>query len=144
MIGGLVLLESNGLLQLLGSALTFGLMQSQPAFLEFLGRVLVVFCFNEAVAQGLGLATKGILLKSLRAHALMLVVAVAAVLGFPIAAIGSGTTVASWPMAVQPLAVVATTALSQAGLWAEAYLITGMIMDAIHGQAPSREWLLGF
>ena len=30
-----------------------------------------------------------------------------------------------------------TTILSQAGLWAEAYLVTGMLMDAIHGQAPS-------
>src|SRR5205807_2641619 len=32
---------------------------------------------------------------------------------------------------------VLTTVVSQAGLWAEAYLITGMVLDAIHGQAPS-------
>ena len=40
-------------------------MEAQPAILEFLGRVIVVFCFNEAVAQGLGMATKGSLLTSL-------------------------------------------------------------------------------
>jgi cyclic beta-1,2-glucan synthetase len=37
------------------------------------------------------------------------------------------------------IATLATTILSQAGLWAEAYLITGMALDAIHGRAPSRD-----
>ena len=40
-------------------------------------------------------------------------------------------------------AVVAATVLSQAGLWAEAYLLTGMVIDAIHGTAPSRESTVG-
>ena len=35
------------------------------------------------------------------------------------------------------MVTVLTTMLSQAGLWAEAHLVTGMIMDSIHGQAPS-------
>lgn len=142
-VGGLVMLESSGLLQSLGMGLTLGVVKEQPAFLEFLGRVLVVFCFNEAVAQGLGLATKGSILTALRAHASMLAVAAAAVLAFPIAAAGSGATVAAWPTVLRVIAVVATTVLSQAGLWAEAYLITGMIMDAIHAQPPSGESAIG-
>ena len=43
---------------------------------------------------------------------------------------------AAWPGLLRLVATVLTTMLSQAGLWAEAYLVTGMIMDAIHGQAP--------
>ncbi|MFL6692338.1 MAG: sugar phosphate nucleotidyltransferase, partial [Ramlibacter sp.] len=35
------------------------------------------------------------------------------------------------------------TILSQAGLWAEVYLITGMVMDALHGQAPTAETASG-
>ncbi|HEX9354612.1 MAG TPA: hypothetical protein VF933_12460, partial [Streptosporangiaceae bacterium] len=35
------------------------------------------------------------------------------------------------------LAVVGTAMLSQAGLWAEVYLITALVLDAIHGRAPS-------
>ena len=136
-VGGLVLLESAGLMQSLGTGLTLGLLEAQPGVVEYLGRVFVLFCFNEAVAQGLGLAMRGSLLKSPRAHAAMLAVAIAAVGAFWIAALGSGATVAAWPMAARLLAVVLTTVLSQAGLWAEAYLITGMLMDAIHGQAPS-------
>ena len=50
-VGGLVLLESNGLLQSLGTGLTFGLIGAQSSLLEFFGRVVVVFCFNEAVAR---------------------------------------------------------------------------------------------
>ena len=138
-VGGLVLLESTSLLQSLGSGLTFGLLEGQPAVLGFLGRVIVIFGFNEAVTQGLRLATKGSILTSLRAHASMLAVAIAAVAAFPIAALGSGPAVAAWPMAVRLFPVVATTVLSQAGLWAEAYLVTGMLLDAIHGLAPSAD-----
>ena len=73
----------------------------------------------------------------------MLAVAIAAVAAFPIAALGSGATVAAWPIAQRLVATVLTTMLSQAGLWAEAYLVTGMIMDAIHGQAPSGDSVSG-
>ncbi|MGD0044559.1 MAG: hypothetical protein ABSE84_29840, partial [Isosphaeraceae bacterium] len=136
-VGGLVLLESGSLARSLGNGLTIGLLEAQPSVLEFLGRVFVLFCFNEAVALGLGLTTTGSLLKSPRAHASMLAIAIAAVAAFPIAALGSGATVAAWPIALRLVAAVLTTVLSQAGLWAEAYLVTGMLMDAIHGQAPS-------
>jgi cyclic beta-1,2-glucan synthetase len=138
-IGGLTLLESGGLLQALGGALAAGTLMSRPLALEFLGRVFVIFCFNEAVANGLALATKRSPLESKRAHLSLLVVAAAAISAAGIASLGSRATVASWPAVVRLFATVITTVLSQAGLWAEAYLITGMAMDAIHGHAPSRD-----
>ena len=137
-VGGLVLLESGRLMQSLGSVLTAGLVTSEPAALEFLGRVVVVFCFNLAVAQGLGMATTRKGLRSVRAHTLLLVVAAAVVASPRVATFGSGATVAAWPSVLRLIAMVLTAMLSQAGLWAEAYLVTGMIMDAIHGQAPTR------
>src|SRR5262249_20222928 len=138
-IGGLTLLESDALLQSLGGALTAGALARKPDALAFLGRVFVLFCFNEAVANGLGMATKGTLLKSVRAHLALLAVAVGAISAPWVAYLGSSPTVASWPAVARPCATVLTTILSQAGLWAEAYLITGLAMDAIHGQAPSRD-----
>ena len=137
-IGGLTLLESGGLLQDLGGVLTVGAITAWPAVRDFVGRVFVIFCFNEAVANGLGLATKRTPLKSLNAHMAMLTVAAAVVAAPWVAGFGSGTTVASWPILLRLIATVVTTILSQAGLWAEAYLITGMAMDAIHHQEPSR------
>ena len=67
----------------------------------------------------------------------MLAVAVAAVVAPWAATLGSGPTLAASPALPRFAAVLLTTMLSQAGLWAEAYLVTGMIMDAIHGKAPS-------
>ena len=113
------------LLRILGDGLTAGALATSPAVAEFVGRVLVVFCFNEAVAAGLGLATEGRLLRSPAAHLAMLAVAIAAVAAPWVAALGSGAAVASWPVAQRWIATVLTTILSQAGLWAEAYLVTG-------------------
>jgi cyclic beta-1,2-glucan synthetase len=138
-IGGLTLLESGGLLQDLGSGLSAGLVAALPPVADYVGRVFVIFCFNEVVAAGISLATKRTLLNSFTARLTMLVVAASAVASPWIAAWGSGATVASWPVVGRLLAIVLTTMFSQAGLWGEAYLITGMAMDAIHGKAPSRD-----
>ena len=138
-VGGLTLLESDGLLQALGGTLTAGALASRPEARAFVGRVVVIFCFNEAVANGLRLATKRAPLKSLRAHVSLVVVAIAAISAPWVASLGSGPAVASWPAGMRLFATIVTTVLSQAGLWAEAYLITGLAMDAIHGQAPSRD-----
>src|SRR5262249_19099421 len=48
-VGGLTLLESAGLLQSLGGYLAAETLGGWPAAREFLGRVFVIFCFNEAV-----------------------------------------------------------------------------------------------
>jgi len=137
-VGGLVLLASPDLLRGLGGAFAGWALAARPDALVFVGRVLVIFGFNEVVADGLGLATKGGPLRTLRARVSLLAVAVAAVAAPWVAAYGSGARVASWPVAARWVATVLTTMLSQGGLWAEVYLITGLVMDAVHGLAPSR------
>ncbi|WP_435015629.1 GH36-type glycosyl hydrolase domain-containing protein [Tundrisphaera sp. TA3] len=137
-LGSLVLLSTGGLVSDLGSLLSAGSLADRPELLASLGRVAVLFGFNEAVAFGLGMATRGHGLRSLRGHLGLLAVAVLAVVAPHVADFGSGAWVASysawgrWPLAV------ATAALSQAGLWAEVYLVTGLLTDAIGGVAPSR------
>jgi cyclic beta-1,2-glucan synthetase len=123
-VGGLLLLRSDALLQS-----TFGNV--------FAARVLVVFLFNEIVANALSAATGRGPVRSIRAHAVMLAVAAVVIAAPEIAAKGSSKTVASLPEWLRLVVAVATAILSQAGLWAEVYLITGMLMDAIHGRAPS-------
>ena len=104
---------------------------------DFLGRVLLVFVFNEAVAHGLALATRRPAVRPLRSH-LWLAAAAAAVIGAPsIADWGSGALAASLPSVPRTLLVVATTMLSQAGLWAEVYLVTGMLLGALDGRASA-------
>jgi len=137
-VGLLLLLGSNQLLAALGLGLTAGNAVGEPRLLTMLGRVLVVFSFNELVANGLGLATKRTLLRSFSAHLALLAVAITVVIAPWIAAWGSNTTVASLPPALRLISTVLATVLSQAGLWAEVYLVTGMVMDALHGKAPSR------
>jgi cyclic beta-1,2-glucan synthetase len=143
-VGGLLLLASGPLLQQLGSALTSEVLGAWPAVLRSVGAVCVLFCFNEVVANCLSVATGHTLLRSVRAHGVLLAVAAAAVAAPWVAAWGSGVpvegtgvTVADAPPALRFLAAVATAMLSQAGLWAEVYLFTALVLDAIHGRAPS-------
>jgi cyclic beta-1,2-glucan synthetase len=138
-VGGLLVLEADALAKSLGSTLTAGALAGWPAAAGFVGRTVALFLVNELVANALALATKRTLLRSALAHLTLLAVAVAAVAGPWVASFGSGATVASWPALARLVAVVASTAVSQAGLWGEAYLLTGLVLDAIRGAAPSRD-----
>ncbi len=97
-VGWLLLLESDGLVRQIGDAITGGSFAAHPDAAAFVGRVVVVFSFNEIVANALGLATRRWPLRSLRDHLAMLAVAVAAVAGPWVAAFGSGATVAISPV----------------------------------------------
>ncbi len=133
-LGSLVLLSTPGMMQGLGTIAGADLPEIQQA----LGRLVVLFLFNEALAQGLSLSTKRKAMASIPAHLALLLVAVAAVAGPYVADYGSGAEAANWGPWGRLAIAVATTALSQAGLWGEVYLVTGLLMDAIHGSAPSR------
>src|SRR5207302_1617908 len=84
----------------------------------------------EVVAHGLSLATKRSLLRPPKAHLALFLVAAAVIAAPGIAADGSGATVASWPAGLRLIAVVVTAMLSQAGPWAEGYLVTGPVLYA--------------
>ncbi|MFO0810750.1 MAG: hypothetical protein U0746_19140 [Gemmataceae bacterium] len=124
-VGSLLLLRADPLMQILGAGYIFG------------GRVVVLFAFNAIVANALSVATTRKPLRSLTAYLTPLSVAAAAAAGPPIADYGAGSDVAAWPFALRPLAAIVTAMLSQAGLWAEVYLVTGLLMDALYGRAPS-------
>src|SRR5215470_13525103 len=137
-VGGLTLLGSPELLRAMGRAAVGGALASQQALLESIGQAVVLFCFNVLVANTLALATMGTRLRSARAHLVLLAIASGATIAPWIASYGSSASIASLPAVPRALATVLATMLSQAGLWAEAYLITGLVLDAIYRKAPSQ------
>ncbi len=136
-VGSLVLLESTDLLERLAGGMTAGLLAGWPAVVETFGAMLVVFGFNEAVAHGIALATGRRGVRAAQTHLWLAATAAAVVVAPWIADLGSGALAASLPSPVRWFAVVLTTVLSQAALWAEVYLITGLVLDGIRGQGPS-------
>jgi cyclic beta-1,2-glucan synthetase len=143
LVSGLLLLASDRLPQTLGQDITLSGLTAWPVALAFLGRVLLLFCFNEAVANGLALATKRTVLKSWRAHLSIFLVSVAAIIAPRIADYRWSAMLASYHGLIRLAATLLATIASQAGLWAEVYLITGMVLDAIHGIAPNHASVRG-
>ncbi|MBL7157689.1 MAG: hypothetical protein ISS92_05995, partial [Candidatus Omnitrophica bacterium] len=133
----LLLLQNAALLQTLSNTVSAGLLASWPVILEMIGRVLVVFGFNEAVANGIGLVTKKRLLRTSKAHIFIFFVSLGVVISPLIADLGSTAAVASMPVVVRTIIILLTTMFSFAGLWGEIYLITGMALDAGHRTEPS-------
>ncbi len=111
--------------------------EQNPILFQTLRNILIVFVFNEAIANGIGLAARRQLVKGLRAHLMLLAVAASVIIAPMIAAIGSGQTIAGWSTAPRIVIAILTTVVSQAGIWMEAYLLTGMLMDGIHGKPPA-------
>jgi cyclic beta-1,2-glucan synthetase len=135
-VGSLLVLETERLVQILGNAVTGGALAGEPAA-AFVGRVAVVFCFNEAVANGPGLTMRRTPLRSVKGHLTLFATALAAVTAPLVAASGSGAAVAAGPAALRSLVAVLSTMVSQAALWAEAYLLTGLLIDAFGAKPPT-------
>ena len=139
--GALVLLASDarGLAGQLGGWIALGTLVNDPGISESIGRVVILWGFNEAIAAGLGLATKGKISGSIRLHLILLGASVVAVAAPWVADYGSSDDVAGWSRWTRPLVTVLAAAVSQAGLWAEVYLVTGLLLDAVAGFAPTGE-----
>ncbi|MEI8207405.1 MAG: hypothetical protein WCG03_11045, partial [Kiritimatiellales bacterium] len=54
-----------------------------------------------------------------------------------VADFGSSASIASLPALLRPVVIVLATMVSQAPLWGIVYLFTGLILGAMHGNAPS-------
>ncbi len=134
--GSLVLLASPGLIRQLGGWLAGG---GSGELGEIIARALVLFGFNLVAAQGLGLASKGRGVGSIRAIAAFAGVAIVAAAGPWVADLGAGARVAAWPGWARALGSVGATMGSQVGLWAEVYLVTGLCLDTLRGYAPNGE-----
>ena len=137
LLGWLLLLEDVTIVQTLINTITGGILAAWPTIVELVGRLLVIFLFNEAVTNGICLATKRKILKAPKAHMFILFVSLGVVIAPLIADLGSTRAVALLPMALRAIVVILTTMFSFAGLWGEVYLITGMALDAGQRREPS-------
>ena len=138
----LLLLESPSLLETLANTVTFGIWMYWSVILENIGRLLVIFGFNEAVANGISLSIRERPLRTWKAHISVFLVSVGVVAAPLIADAGSTAAVAALPEFVRAIVCIFTSMLSFGGLWAEVYLITGMLLDSGKLIAPSADGLL--
>ncbi|OGR83510.1 MAG: hypothetical protein A2636_02480 [Elusimicrobia bacterium RIFCSPHIGHO2_01_FULL_64_10] len=137
LFGWLLILENADLLQILANSMSGGTFAAWPAIQEGLGRLIVMFGFNEAAVNGICLATRGEPLKSTKSHLMVFFVSLAVTASPSIADLGSTARVAMLPDPLRAAGAVLAAMFSQAGLWAEVYLMTGAILDGTQGLAPS-------
>ncbi|MCX5666839.1 MAG: hypothetical protein NTY34_00780, partial [Candidatus Omnitrophica bacterium] len=139
LINWLLLVGNANLLQSALNSITAQALSSLPVVSDTLGRIIVVFVFNEAMINGVSFATSGRLVKTLKAHLFALFVSISVVAAPLIADAGSSQAVASLPPILGAIISIITTMLSYAGLWGQVYLITGMILDGVKRIAPSKD-----
>ncbi|MDP8263102.1 MAG: hypothetical protein P9M13_07355 [Candidatus Ancaeobacter aquaticus] len=125
------------------NSVTGNILAAQPIIMTILGRLFVVFIFNEIFVNSMSLATTGKLMKDVKGHIIMFLVALYVSCGSLIADFGSTEAVSMFPLPLMALAVIVASALSFGGLWAEVYLITGVALDGGKRNAPSGTSLLG-
>jgi cyclic beta-1,2-glucan synthetase len=135
----LLLLQSPVMLESIGRFFAFGAVRT-PEALQWMGKAAVLIIINEAVANGLILLLAGRLLNDARMHALLLASALFSSATPAIAGLGSGAAVAALPSAIGTLAAIAAATISQAGLWGQTFLLTGLIMDSLHSKHPAWYW----
>lgn len=135
----ILLLQNVSIPHMLGDMLTFNLLSAWPVVSDIVGRLAIIFIFNEIVTNMISIAIDGRVLKTLKAHLFTFFVSLAISVSPDIADLGSTKLIASLPVLFRALASIITTMLAYAGLWGEVYLITGMILDGIKRVAPSRE-----
>ncbi|MFT5129322.1 MAG: cellobiose phosphorylase, partial [Rhodothermales bacterium] len=101
------------------------------------GRIIAICAFNLIVGNGLSLFAKRRLLRCAKTYKVLLLVGVATILGPHIA--DAGSQAMEVPAIVRLPIIVLATILSQIPLWAEVYLITGLLIDAMRGAAPDAD-----
>ncbi len=102
-----------------------------------------LFIVNELVANAFALLNRRRLVPGLSVHGWLALPALAVVLAPTVADLGSGAMVAHWPSLLRSLAAVLCTMVSQAALWAEAFLLTGLLLDGMRGVVPDRNVVVG-
>jgi cyclic beta-1,2-glucan synthetase len=130
-------LPSDQLAASLGNTVTAGLLSASPAWCAGIGRGLLLFLFNVVLTQAFALITSRRPLTSVNAHLCLLLTAAAPIVAPDVADLGSGNFAAGLPGALKPVVAVLATLLSQGALWAEVFMVTGMIMDGMRGRTPA-------
>ena len=103
------------------------------------GRIAFLLLFNELLVNSFSLGLRRMLLTGWRARLCLLVCSVGAVMAPSIADFGSAASPLTTTPAAQLAVVLASTALSQGFLWAEVFLLTGVMVDGLNRKGPS--WL---
>lgn len=135
----LLLLQAPGLLQHLGGYVpSAGLWELRGQ--ELVGRILVLAGFNVAIALIINALCIRMILHELKPYAFLLASAVFAGLTPLMADLGSTANVAALPFGLGIPAAILSVALAQAGLWAQTFLLTGLLMDALKGRRPTGYW----
>ncbi|HRZ86290.1 MAG TPA: hypothetical protein P5287_00595, partial [bacterium] len=133
----LMVSEDTSFIGTLFGAISAGALTKLPVVTTILGRLLVVFIFNEIFTNGISLATDGKLLKAGKAHLVIFLVALGASAASVVADLGSAANVAALPAPLMALITTVASMLAFAGLWAEVYLITGVALDGGKRNAPT-------
>ena len=136
LFGGFFLLAAPGLLTPLGHTLGLGLVES-PVLQLALARTLVLLTLQECLVVGLGWLMDRRWSRDRRLHGLLLAAATLAALSPHVASLGTTAMVADLSWTLRTGAVTLAAAVAFAGLWAQTFLLTGVMLDAIHGRRPS-------
>ncbi|HLD28815.1 MAG TPA: hypothetical protein VJC03_00625, partial [bacterium] len=136
-------LGNRDFLGTLTNGITGDLFSGSRVLLEIIGRFLVLLVFNEALINLISSAVSGRAVKTLKAHLAVFFVSLGIAVSPYIANMGSMAWLNSLPGITRLAAVIVSTIFSQAGLWAEVYLLTGIILDGTHSIKPSGETISG-
>lgn len=112
---------------------------ADPDARQWLTRALVLLSFNVLLTLGLGLSRDLRWTRDLRIHALLMLSACYAALTPQLANLGASATLQALPPALHGPGAALAAALAQAGLWAQTFLCTGLLLDVLHGRRPT--WL---
>ena len=110
---------------------------ASPALLHALGRAVLLALFNIILFTGVGLLMDRRWTKDIKLHALLIASAAHAAFSPLIADLVSGPEIMQLPIGLQLIGVASGAGAAQAGLWAETFLVTGMLIDALHRRRPT-------
>lgn len=130
----LLALGSQGIVGQLGGMVSWGFLSSGAA--TCVGRTVVLFAFNEAMVAGVGYALDRRWCRDRRLHVLLAVSSLGAAMGPEVADLGSVGSAAGLPFVFQIALSAMCSALAQGGLWAQTFMSTGILCDALHRRRP--------
>ncbi|MCX8044907.1 MAG: glycosyl transferase family 36 [Desulfobacterota bacterium] len=135
----LLILLSQGLRADIGRFLIGGAF-APSLLVQWLGSVAVLVFINEATATLLFLVLAGRLLTDQRMHGLLLATALLCASAPLTADFGCHQSLLNMHPFVAYFCALLAALLSQASLWAETFLITGILIDALRGRPPLWYW----
>ncbi|MCX8012416.1 MAG: hypothetical protein N3A64_04620, partial [Desulfobacterota bacterium] len=135
----LLILQSPSLLQKIGFFLLLG-KEASLTTLQTLGRMMVLLGFNGGVTTLISVLITGKLVKDIRVYVLVVISALWCGFTPNIANWGSSSALVSLSFIFKVASILLTTMASHSGLWAEVYLLTGIILDAMHNKKPTWYW----